>query len=270
MQRPQRPISPTFACRALANWCHNEAETLEGNTPTRLSKYSKDQVFVFNLFSPRRLLMLSIQQLLNPLPNCRPTPELIPHGVDSTRGSPARPARLGQPGQPPSTPRRNASTPPRLPLFSPLAVLTPPTAQDTLLATGQDFILNKKTSLQKLYRYRTGTVLEYPETSRTGAVGHLFEMCPEDWVNPRLSFAYSQGAPEGRKKLGDYTFCKLLVDEDGEQVPCRESHFTCAYHFFYLLSSSVTDTHQAKGVKSAHLQAAAPSLNPIHKPAVTR
>ncbi|KZP11654.1 hypothetical protein FIBSPDRAFT_913544 [Athelia psychrophila] len=51
-------------------------------------------------------------------------------------------------------------------------------------------------------------------------------MRPEDWVNPRLNFVYSQGPPVGRTTLGEHVFCKLLVDEDGEQVPCRESHAT--------------------------------------------
>lgn len=44
--------------------------------------------------------------------------------------------------------------------------------------------------------------MKYPETSNFGAVGHLFNMAPDNWVHPRLSFLYSQGAPEGSQSRG--------------------------------------------------------------------
>ncbi|KAJ7437910.1 hypothetical protein B0H11DRAFT_1884881 [Mycena galericulata] len=51
-------------------------------------------------------------------------------------------------------------------------------------------------------------------------------MTSSDWLNPVRNFAYSQGEPRGstgRKGV----FCDLLVNSDGEKVPCKESHSTC-------------------------------------------
>jgi hypothetical protein len=63
-------------------------------------------------------------------------------------------------------------------------------------------------------------MVEYPETSSGGSVGHLFNISPEDWANPRTNFAYSQGEPSGRTKVGHSVQCKLLIDSDGNKVPC--------------------------------------------------
>jgi hypothetical protein len=41
-----------------------------------------------------------------------------------------------------------------------------------------DAKLNRETTLETLYHYPVGAVVEYPETSSTGFVGHLFEMIP--------------------------------------------------------------------------------------------
>jgi hypothetical protein len=103
----------------------------------------------------------------------------------------------------------------------------------------RDVRLNRKTTLHTLFRYPLGTVIEYPETSAKGSVGHLFEVAPDEWSNPRLSFAYSQGAPTGRTKAGSYTFCPLLVDDNGEEVPCQEVHATCMYYIMIKLHCAV-------------------------------
>lgn len=87
--------------------------------------------------------------------------------------------------------------------------------------------VNAKTKLDTLYRYRPGKVAEYPTTSSTGRIGHLFEIdLQSEWVNPAKSFAYSQGEPRGSN--GTNLYCLPLVDDDGNKVPCTEYHSTCA------------------------------------------
>lgn len=88
--------------------------------------------------------------------------------------------------------------------------------------------ISKKIRLDILHTHRASTLLEYPDTSATGWVGHLFEMDAAAWHNPALNFAYSQGAPRGRTKSGEEHHCSLLVDSlSGETVPCSVSHSTC-------------------------------------------
>ena len=80
--------------------------------------------------------------------------------------------------------------------------------------------------------------MEYPETNAKASVGHLFEVAPYNWSNPRLNFAYSQGPPTGRTKSGDHVWCALLVDDNGEEVPCHEVHSTCMFCVIVLFESS--------------------------------
>ncbi|KAF8835120.1 hypothetical protein BDN67DRAFT_491414 [Paxillus ammoniavirescens] len=89
--------------------------------------------------------------------------------------------------------------------------------------------INRQTTLDKLYIYSSGTIVEYPETKDKGRVGHLFEMDPlQPWYNPATSFAYSLGEPKGsRGGSARAVYCNLLQDSEGNQVPCRESHATC-------------------------------------------
>jgi len=118
----------------------------------------------------------------------------------------------------------------QLPSAQALPLLSPPrshTSSPALSIIEHNVCLNQKTTLRFLFRYPLGTTIEYPETSAEGSVGHLFEVSPDKWSNPRLSFAYSQGAPTGRMKSGHHTFCPLLVDDIGQEVPCREVHSTC-------------------------------------------
>ncbi|KAF8200102.1 hypothetical protein BJ912DRAFT_898089 [Pholiota molesta] len=50
-----------------------------------------------------------------------------------------------------------------------------------------------------------------------------------NWFNPARNFAYSQGSPNGSSGLKTVT-CALLTDEDGNEVPCKESHSTsCSF-----------------------------------------
>ncbi|KAJ7210251.1 hypothetical protein C8J57DRAFT_1257262 [Mycena rebaudengoi] len=53
--------------------------------------------------------------------------------------------------------------------------------------------INRITTLEVLYEYPVGYILEYPETSSTGSIGHLFCMDPNDWQDPTLNIAYSRG-----------------------------------------------------------------------------
>jgi hypothetical protein len=96
-------------------------------------------------------------------------------------------------------------------------------------------LLNQKTTLVSLYHHPRGTIIEYPETSSKGSIGHLFEVAPENWSNPRLNFVYSQGPPTGRTKAGDHVRCTLLVDDKGEEVPCREIHATCTFYIIIIM-----------------------------------
>ncbi|KAJ7259441.1 hypothetical protein C8J57DRAFT_951375, partial [Mycena rebaudengoi] len=87
--------------------------------------------------------------------------------------------------------------------------------------------LNHITTLEILYKYPPGAVLEYPETSSTGCIGHLFQLDPDDWQNPAQNFVYSQGKPNGQTLDGKYVHVSVLVDSLGKKVPCVESHSTC-------------------------------------------
>ncbi|KAJ7937744.1 hypothetical protein B0H13DRAFT_2302571 [Mycena leptocephala] len=80
-----------------------------------------------------------------------------------------------------------------------------------------------------MYRYPLGTILEYPETSKSPKhpIGHLSKMDPDDWQVPDLNIVYSRGAPTGRTLGGKEVFFDVMVDTSGQRVPCTESHSTC-------------------------------------------
>lgn len=183
--------------------------------------------------------MLSINDLLNPV---------TPDG-DAPRRSDCVHAE---------TPSRPLSSPPRLDgisipqsrrslveelltlsrNISPGPVLPAPAAEDSiLLSTRQDVRIGPRNTLKTLYHYSRAATLEYPETSGTGKIGHLFDISPDDYHNPRLSFAYSQGSPSGRGAVGMPMYSTLLTDDDGELVPCQESHYTCESHSILFFKS---------------------------------
>lgn len=91
-----------------------------------------------------------------------------------------------------------------------------------------------RTILDVLYTHDSSSLVEFPSTSEHGRVGHLFHIDLQlGSFNPMSSFAYSQGEPKGSS--GSKTvFCALLVDEEGNEVPCREFHSTCVYSIFSL------------------------------------
>ncbi|KAF9061884.1 hypothetical protein BDP27DRAFT_1428444 [Rhodocollybia butyracea] len=84
--------------------------------------------------------------------------------------------------------------------------------------------VTQKCTVVRLYTYKAGTTIKYPKTTEQGSVGHLFELDPEDWVNPSQAFAYSQGEPKGFLRN---RFCCILLDDQGESVPCYVRHSTC-------------------------------------------
>ncbi|KAK7050219.1 hypothetical protein R3P38DRAFT_2431148, partial [Favolaschia claudopus] len=87
--------------------------------------------------------------------------------------------------------------------------------------------INRITTLEVLYEYPLGYTLEYPETSSTGCIGHLFHMDPDNWEDPALNIAYSRGGRVGRTVSGAVVKCLLLVDAKGIAVECSERHTTC-------------------------------------------
>jgi hypothetical protein len=96
-----------------------------------------------------------------------------------------------------------------------------------------DVKLNRETTLDILYRYPADTVLEYPETSYSGFVGHLFRIDPKNWINPILNVVYSRGKPAGQTVAGKEVLTEILVDAaTGQKVPCVLSHTTCTLSIF--------------------------------------
>ncbi|KAJ6495977.1 hypothetical protein C8R45DRAFT_1052650 [Mycena sanguinolenta] len=86
--------------------------------------------------------------------------------------------------------------------------------------------INRITTLEVLYEYPLDYVLEYPETSATGAIGHLFRMDPENWHDPTLNIAYSKGGHTGKSLSRTSVQCSVLVDALGNPIPCAERHTT--------------------------------------------
>lgn len=94
--------------------------------------------------------------------------------------------------------------------------------------------INRRTTLGTLYVYPPGALLEYPSTSSTGYVGHLFNISKStQWYNPIKDVLYSRGKPDGQTKTGSEVFCDVLVTADGIKVPCQESHSTCEFTCIY-------------------------------------
>ena len=142
---------------------------------------------------PRAPSMLSIQDLLNPAPAHVFCPGVSPAREPHTQSLSS------------SSPSRGSSV---------------PSPSGLLFDLEHNIKINRTTSVSKLFRYPLDTIIEYPETSVNGAIGHLFDISPDNWLNPRLNFAYSQGKPSGRTKRGHEVYCDVLVNEDGVQVPC--------------------------------------------------
>ncbi|OSX56007.1 hypothetical protein POSPLADRAFT_1161553, partial [Postia placenta MAD-698-R-SB12] len=117
------------------------------------------------------------------------------------------------------------------PIISPFATCSrltiPPHLLDDVMDVEFNVYVTRKTFVEELLRYREGAIIEYPRTSSTGSIGHLFKVPAEQWTNPSASFAYAQGSPRGRSPRTKPVFCNVLRDSIGNMVPCQESHSTC-------------------------------------------
>lgn len=93
--------------------------------------------------------------------------------------------------------------------------------------------VNKCTTIQTLYEYPLGTIVEYPTTSisnnLTECVGHLFQVDPENWINPLRNITYSCGPPEGEHSP---VTCELFKDSKQQYISCKKSTKTCASYLF--------------------------------------
>lgn len=87
--------------------------------------------------------------------------------------------------------------------------------------------INRQTTLSTVYHYPANALVEYPETSQDGRIGHIFTLDPNAWISPYLNFAYSLGGSHGSSKRGTSVTVSALVNLSGEKVPCREMHTTC-------------------------------------------
>lgn len=101
-----------------------------------------------------------------------------------------------------------------------------PSPNNTLLIQ-HNVQINCQTTLDRVIFHPSDAIVEYPETSKHGRVGHLFTLDPIQWVNPIHNFAYSLGGSRGMSERDRPIKVSLLVDESGDMVPCRVSHSTC-------------------------------------------
>ncbi|KAJ6588090.1 hypothetical protein B0H19DRAFT_921880 [Mycena capillaripes] len=61
-------------------------------------------------------------------------------------------------------------------------------------------------------------------------------MNSDNWQNPNLDFAYSQGKPAGQSLKTEEFFCPLLVDNAGQLVPCVKRFSTCKSFMTLIIS----------------------------------
>ncbi|KAJ7671788.1 hypothetical protein B0H17DRAFT_1208972 [Mycena rosella] len=91
--------------------------------------------------------------------------------------------------------------------------------------------LNRETTLERLFHHPRGATVEYPKTSSSGTVGHLFhvEADPSQWPEclPWKDFQYSHGLPGGATMNGSFKYTQLLVNSRGKPVCCQIQHKTC-------------------------------------------
>ncbi|KAJ6505572.1 hypothetical protein C8R45DRAFT_1091275 [Mycena sanguinolenta] len=119
-----------------------------------------------------------------------------------------------------------AQTTPSIPRVQP--VITQPPGREVHRTTAHNIRITRETTLDVLYTYPVGAVVEYPETSSTGYIGHLFQIDPSKWLNPVLDVAYSRRTPSGQTPPEKAVYAKILRSSTtNEAVPCIRSHTTC-------------------------------------------
>lgn len=94
--------------------------------------------------------------------------------------------------------------------------------------------ISHRTTLAKVIFHPEGQLVDYPETSAHEFIGHVIPVSLDsDWINPVRNFAYSRGEPKGGERSN--LRCPLLVDANGNEVPCYETHDTCECSYFVVL-----------------------------------
>ncbi|KAK0437281.1 uncharacterized protein EV420DRAFT_1487181 [Desarmillaria tabescens] len=87
--------------------------------------------------------------------------------------------------------------------------------------------INQRTLASTVYHHKSMEVIEYPETTPDSqtSIAYILHMKSTDKpYNPARNFAYSAGKPSGQSK-GHFT--KVLLDRDGQPVPCLVDYSTC-------------------------------------------
>ncbi|KAE9385374.1 hypothetical protein BT96DRAFT_840775 [Gymnopus androsaceus JB14] len=112
------------------------------------------------------------------------------------------------------------------PLPSTVSGANDPSLAPLALLVAHNVQINRQTIVSELFHYAPSTRGEYPKTApNNNAIGHLFDMdLSKEWVSPAQSFAYSQGTPDGARS---FVFTKVLVNSDGNEVPCNICYSTC-------------------------------------------
>lgn len=120
------------------------------------------------------------------------------------------------------------------PLPSAVSGVDDPSLTPLVLSVKHKVQINRQTIVSELFHYAKNTAVEYPKTtSNNNPIGHLFDMdLSKEWVLPAQCFSYSQGKPDGTRHN---VFTNILVDSNGETVPCSVHYSTCKL-FLYVFS----------------------------------
>lgn len=110
--------------------------------------------------------------------------------------------------------------------------------------------INRKTQLVALVEHPLGAIVEYPQTGSKAkeSVGHRFTIDPDNFVHPKGSFQYSLGDNHGGRSN---VFCKLLVDDRGQLVSCKNLQTSCELltEFIAKFSSHLAFSNLGKSLK---------------------
>jgi hypothetical protein len=163
-------------------------------------------------------LQLDVLSKLNDLPISLQAPPAVKQALDFVVSYFTSTGNVGLPIWSQAGLHLHPATPPNT---NPLPIIP----SDTIVR--HNIQINRQTTLETVYYYTLNTLLEYPETSADGSVGHVFTLDSDEWINPVSNFAYSLGGSHGMSQKSKTIKVAALVDASGDQVPCREMHTTC-------------------------------------------
>lgn len=132
---------------------------------------------------------------------------------------------------------------------------------------------NRQTLLEDVWTYPLHAYLEYPPTSSTGKVGHLFTIDPNDWTSPIEAVAYSLGHPKGgsrQESMEEPPQSLLLVNEMGQPVPCVRCHLTCEPPWSAVRMSMVANLVKVRGSRFVRMLRTLPRPSLTLEPPVRR